>query len=162
MSPFDQAQHNPEAAGRQTGRCLWLTDMPTFTLDTEIHAPIERCFDLARDDDFHTRSSHVPERAIAGKTTGLLELGDEVTWEARHFCKLLRLTARIVAMEIPSSFAAEMIEGPFASHTHRFTFRKGGDGTTTMHEVFSSNLRLAPSVALWTALYLRGISDASY
>jgi ligand-binding SRPBCC domain-containing protein len=125
--------------------------MPTFTLDTEMRAPIERCFDLARNVDLHTRSSHVPERAIAGKTSGLLELGDEVTWEARHFCRRQRLTARIVAMEYPSSFAAEMIKGPFASHTHRFTFREGSEGTTMMHEVFQFQSPLG---------FVGGIADA--
>ena len=110
--------------------------MPTFTLDTEILAPIGRCFDLARNVDLQTHSSHVPERAVAGKTTGLLELGDEVTWEARHFWKLQRLTARIVAMEYPRSFSVEMIKGAFVSHTHDFAFSEGSDGSTTMFELF--------------------------
>lgn len=110
--------------------------MPAFTMETKIRAPIERCFDMARSVDLHTRSSYVPERAIAGKTTGLLELGDEVTWEARHFWKLQRLTARIIAMEYPRNFTAEMVKGAFASHTHDFAFREGDDGTTVMHEVF--------------------------
>ena len=110
--------------------------MPTFTLDTEIRAPMERCFDLARSVDFHSRSSHVRERAIAGKTSGLLELGDEVTWEARHFVRRQQLTSRIAAMEYPRGFSVQMIKGPFASHTHHFTFREGIEGSTCMHEVF--------------------------
>ena len=109
--------------------------MPTFELETRINAPIERCFDLARSVDLHTHSSHVPERAVAGKTTGLLELGDEVTWEARHFWKMQRLTSRIVAMDRPRSFSVEMTKGAFASHTHQFTFISNSDATV-QHEVF--------------------------
>jgi ligand-binding SRPBCC domain-containing protein len=110
--------------------------MPTFTVETQIEAPIERCFDLARSVDLHTQSSPVPERAVAGKTEGLLEMGDVVTWEARHFCKRQRLTARIVACQRPQGFAAEMVDGAFASHTHSFTFTSLGGQSTLMKEVF--------------------------
>ncbi|MGI8846876.1 MAG: SRPBCC family protein [Candidatus Dormibacteria bacterium] len=110
--------------------------MPTFTMDTVIHAPIERAFDLARSVDLHTQSSNVPERAVAGKTSGLLELGDEVTWEGRHFGRMQRLTSRIVAFDRPHSFDVEMVRGAFASHTHEFTFASAQDGATHMHEVF--------------------------
>jgi ligand-binding SRPBCC domain-containing protein len=110
--------------------------MPTFTTDTRINAPVERCFDLARSVDLHTESSRVRERAVAGKTSGLLELGDEVTWEARHFGKRQRLTARIVELNRPKSLSVEMIKGAFASHTHKFTFTSIDGNTTDMHEVF--------------------------
>jgi len=110
--------------------------VPTFTLETRIDAPIDRCFDLARSVDLHTHSSHVPERAAAGKTSGLLDLGDEVTWEARHFWRQQRLTSRIDAMERPKSFTVVMVKGAFASHTHLFTFTAVADRATVMHEVF--------------------------
>ena len=59
--------------------------MALIRIVTEIAAPIEQCFDLARDIDFHTRSLEgTGERAVAGRTTGLIELGESVTWEARH------------------------------------------------------------------------------
>jgi len=61
-----------------------------------INAPIERCFDLARDIDFHQRSlTDTGERAIGGVTSGLIALGETVTWEATHFGVRQRLTVRI-------------------------------------------------------------------
>jgi len=60
--------------------------MQTIRITTWIAAPPERCFDAARDLDLHLRSmAHTGERAVAGRTSGLIELGEEVTWRARHF-----------------------------------------------------------------------------
>ena len=60
--------------------------MATIRLETLIPAPIERCFDLARDIDLHVRSTaHTREVAVAGVRTGLIGPGDEVTWEGIHF-----------------------------------------------------------------------------
>jgi hypothetical protein len=57
--------------------------MATFRIVTTIAAPIEVCFDLARDIDFHTGSLEgTGERALAGRTSGLIGLGKSVTWEA--------------------------------------------------------------------------------
>jgi hypothetical protein len=58
--------------------------MPLIRLETVIRAPIERCFDLSRTIDLHMRSTEeTQEIAVAGVTTGLIGLGEEVTWE-RH------------------------------------------------------------------------------
>jgi hypothetical protein len=55
--------------------------MPTIVVETRIAAPVERCFDLARDVDVHLRTAaSTGERAVGGKTSGLLELGDVVTF----------------------------------------------------------------------------------
>ena len=52
----------------------------------DIAAPAEVCFDLARSVDAHVASTRQSgERAVAGRTSGLLELGESVTWRARHF-----------------------------------------------------------------------------
>jgi hypothetical protein len=54
--------------------------MAKFRIETPIAAPIEVCFDLARDIDFHTRSLEgTGERAVAGRTTGLIGLEESVT-----------------------------------------------------------------------------------
>jgi len=59
--------------------------MPLIELSTLISAPRERVFDLARSIDGHQDSTEgTHERAIAGRTSGLIGLDDEVTWEARH------------------------------------------------------------------------------
>jgi ligand-binding SRPBCC domain-containing protein len=111
---------------------------------TEIRAPAERVFDLARDVDLHTVSmKRHGEVAVAGRTSGLLELGEDVTWRARHFGIAMRLTARIVEFERPRRFRDSMIRGPFArlDHEHRFHVR---NGTTVMEDVFEFASPLGP------------------
>jgi ligand-binding SRPBCC domain-containing protein len=98
-------------------------------LQTVIDAPIERVFDLARDIDFHQRSvEHTGERAIAGRTSGLIGLGETVTWTARHLGRPWSLTSQIVAFDPPRLFVDEQVSGPFRSfrHEHRFESIAGG------------------------------------
>ena len=63
-----------------------------ITVQTWIAAPPELCFDLARDVAVHAESaafSH--ERLVApGKLEGLLEVGDLVCFEGRHFAYVNR------------------------------------------------------------------------
>jgi len=101
-----------------------------------ISAPIERCFDLARDIDFHTLSLEATgERAVAGRTTGLIEMGESVTWEARHLGVRQRLTVQITAFEPPHYFRDEMTKGAFRSFTHDHRFEQRDDVTVMTDEV---------------------------
>ncbi len=100
--------------------------MATFRIVTEVAAPVEVCFDLARDIDFHTRSlGDTGERAVAGRTSGLIGLGESVTWEARHLGVRQRLTAEVTAFDRPAYFRDVMTRGAFRSfaHDHRFEAR---------------------------------------
>jgi ligand-binding SRPBCC domain-containing protein len=104
--------------------------MQSFTIDTWIDAPIERCFDAARDLDLHVTSMrHTNERAVGGRTTGLIELNEEVTWRGRHFGVTQHFTSRITAFDRPHHFRDEMQRGAFRSfvHDHFFVI----DGTRT-------------------------------
>jgi ligand-binding SRPBCC domain-containing protein len=110
--------------------------VPVVRLETRVDAPPERCFDLARDVEAHTASTaRTRERAVAGVTSGLLGLGDEVTWEAVHFGVRQRLTARITRFDRPNLFEDEMVRGAFAwfRHTHEF---RPFDGGTLMVDTF--------------------------
>ncbi|HEX7176132.1 MAG TPA: SRPBCC family protein [Pyrinomonadaceae bacterium] len=100
--------------------------MPTLHLETFVAAPAELCFDLCLDVNFHERAGH--GRAVCGVTSGRLQLGDTVTWEAVHFFVRQRLTSKIVAYERPRMFTDEMQRGAFARwrHAHRFVERPGG------------------------------------
>ena len=103
--------------------------MPVIKLETFIRAPVERVFDFARNVDVHTASAaETGERAVAGTTSGLLELYDEVTWEAKHFGVRQRLTSKIAALERPRMFVDEMQRGAFKSlrHLHLFEAKDGG------------------------------------
>ena len=97
--------------------------MVEFELRTEIAAPIGRVFDLARSIDAHVDSmAQSRERAIAGVTSGLIGLGEHVTWRARHFGIPFTMTSEITAMEPPNYFVDEQRRGPFRTfrHEHRF------------------------------------------
>lgn len=112
------------------------THVPTLTLDTRIAAPIARCFDLARDVQVHARTlAATRERVVPpGRTEGLLEAGDLVIFEGRHFGLRWRLSATIAQLDRPHRFVDVMVAGPFASlrHTHAFTSLE--DGATLMRD----------------------------
>ncbi|RAP77986.1 SRPBCC family protein [Paenibacillus montanisoli] len=101
------------------------------TVETEIwiEAPIEACFDLARNIDVHTRTvwRHTKEKAVAGTTNGLIEGGETVTFEATHFLIRQRLTSRISEFRAPFYFVDEMQRGAFKSlrHEHHFEAVQG-------------------------------------
>lgn len=106
--------------------------MPIIRLETLINATIELCFDLSRDLDVHMASAGpTRERAIAGVTSGMVKLGDEITWEATHFGFRHRLTSKIIEYDRPVMFVDEMQRGPFKRwhHKHLFEVR---DGCTSM------------------------------
>jgi hypothetical protein len=82
--------------------------MPRFILTTHIKAPIEVCFDLARSIDLHLETmQHTSEIAIAGVTSGLIRLDETVTWKARHFGIMMKLTSKITECSSPEIFADE-------------------------------------------------------
>jgi ligand-binding SRPBCC domain-containing protein len=104
---------------------------------TEIAAPIERCFDLARDIDFHAESfAHTGERAVAGRSTGLIELGETVTWEGRHLGVRQRFTSEITALDRPTYFRDVMVAGAFREFAHDHRFKSSDGGTVMIDEVF--------------------------
>lgn len=104
--------------------------MGLIQLETLIHAPIEQCFDLSRSVDVHLESAKsTNEKAIAGVVTGLMNLGDTVTWEARHFGIKHKLTVRISAFEKPNFFKDSQVKGPFRRFEHTHQFQQIGDST---------------------------------
>jgi ligand-binding SRPBCC domain-containing protein len=113
--------------------------MITLEETTLIAAPIERCFDLARSVEVHLAgNTHFCEQAVAleGAATGLLALGDTVTWRARHFFIRQRLTSRITAFDRPAYFQDTMLRGAFRSMQHDHHFRTLSGGTAEMRDVF--------------------------
>lgn len=104
--------------------------MPTIRIETWIAAPAEVCFDLARSVEAHLGStSKTGERAVAGVTSGLLGLGDTVTWQARHLGFEQRLTSKMTRVERPRIFEDQMVSGAFASFTHLHEFEDVRGGT---------------------------------
>jgi ligand-binding SRPBCC domain-containing protein len=116
--------------------------MPRVEIETTIHAPRPVVFDLARSIDAHQQSQATrKERAVAGRVSGLIELGESVTWEAVHFGLRQRLTSRISAMERPSYFRDSMVEGAFARFDHDHSFTVQSPEVTVMRDVFDFTSR---------------------
>jgi ligand-binding SRPBCC domain-containing protein len=113
--------------------------MVTIETVTRIRAPIARCFDLARSVEVHLAGNvHSGEQAVAagGVTTGLIGLGQRVTWRARHFGIRWTLSSGITALHSPDYFHDEMLRGPFARMEHDHYFRALGPEETEMRDVF--------------------------
>lgn len=103
--------------------------MPVIQLVNTVRAPIEVCFDLSRSIDFHVESMrHTGETAVRGKTTGLIGLGEEVTWRARHLISQ-ELTARITLYDRPRHFRDSMVAGAFKRFDHDHYFVAEGENT---------------------------------
>ena len=110
--------------------------MPLIKTETIIKADIETCFNLARNIDIHQESlKYYGEIAISGKTAGLIELGESVTWEARHLGFVQHLTSQITEFKQSSYFVDEMVSGAFKSFRHEHVFCES-DNNTIMTNVF--------------------------
>jgi len=94
--------------------------MTTINLTTTIKAPIQTVFDVSRNIDIHQQSaSKTNEVAIAGITSGLINLNETVTWRGKHFGFYLTHKSRITAMVLNDYFVDEMEEGKFKTFKHK-------------------------------------------
>lgn len=128
--------------------------MPIIKHKQFIQAPVEVCFDLARNVDIHIETTaKTKEKAVGGITQGLLKIGDTVTWEASHFGIKQRLTAKVTHMEKPIVFVDIMVKGAFSSftHTHQFKEEKGG---TLMIDTFEYKSPFGPLGVIADKLFL--------
>jgi ligand-binding SRPBCC domain-containing protein len=106
---------------------------------TSIAAPVQRCFDLARSVEVHLAGNeHCGETAVAvgGVTSGLIGMGQRVTWRAKHFGVWQNLTSEITVMEPPIYFQDTMVQGAFRFMNHDHHFRALPSGETEMKDIF--------------------------
>lgn len=132
--------------------------MTTIEEIAVVRAPIERCFDLARSVEVHLAGNiHWGEQAIAtgGVTTGLVGLGESVTWRAKHFGVWHQLTSRITEMERPAYFRDVQVRGIFSYMRHDHFFRAISPGETEMQDVFAFAAPLPILGRLAEFLFLR-------
>jgi len=128
--------------------------MPVIHLTTTINAPVQRVFDLSRSIDLHQMSMvHTDERAIGGKTSGLINEGEWVTWQAHHLLKKRYLTVAITCMQPYSLFIDEMQKGDFKIMKHEHHFNQTG-GITTMTDVFHFESPYSWLGKIFNALFL--------
>ncbi|MEN8786247.1 MAG: SRPBCC family protein [Flavobacteriales bacterium] len=129
--------------------------MPKIKLTTEYDSSIREVFDANRSIDLHEVSAiETNEKAIAGKTSGLIEKGEWVTWRAKHFGFYLKLTVEITKMEPPVYFRDEMKKGIFKRFTHDHYFETVA-GKTIMYEVFDYDSPLGVLGKLADTLFLK-------
>jgi ligand-binding SRPBCC domain-containing protein len=129
--------------------------MPKIVLYTTIQAPMERVFDLSRSIDLHEQSmQHTNERAIAGRTEGLVKEGETVTWEAKHFGITQHLTSHITEVQPHHFFADEMVSGAFKRFRHEHHFSSPGAGSTVMKDIFDYDSPLGILGKLADSLFL--------
>jgi ligand-binding SRPBCC domain-containing protein len=115
-------------------------------LQTAIAAPIGDCFELSLSVDAHAASmSASGEHAVGRVTTGVMKLGDTVTWRARQFGILVRMTSAITEYDYPSRFVDEQQRGPFRRWRHEHTFTAMPDGRTQMTDVVEFQSPLGPA-----------------
>ena len=109
--------------------------MAVIKLCTFIDAPAERVFNLSRSIELHTISTaHTGETAVAGTTSGLINLGETVTWRAKHLGKWRTMTVKITAMVPFHFFEDEMQEGDFKFMRHKHFFETKNNGTVMLDE----------------------------
>ena len=110
--------------------------MATIVLETLINAERTLVFDLSCSIDLHLLSTtKTKETAIAGKTAGLIGLGESITWRAKHLGFYQTLTTTITEYDRPNSFTDEMVKGIFKrlKHQHLFTQK---NKATQMTDIF--------------------------
>jgi ligand-binding SRPBCC domain-containing protein len=109
--------------------------MVIVNTEIRINAPIDRCFDLARNIELHTQTvwKHTKERAIDGTKKGMISEGEFVTFQATHFLIKQKLTSKIIEFKRPYYFVDEMQEGVFKSLRHEHIFEEQ-NGKTIMKD----------------------------
>lgn len=129
--------------------------MPVIKIETYINADIQVVFDLSRSVDLHLISaSHTHEKAVAGKTSGLMELGDTVTWQAKHLGITQKLTVVITGLKAPAYFADEMTKGAFKTMRHEHIFT-AIEGKVLMTDIFTYKSPFGILGKLADALFLK-------
>ncbi len=97
--------------------------MAKIIISTYINAPIELVYDNSRSIDLHIiSSSNTKEKAIDGITSGLINLGETVTWRAKHLGFFFTHKSKITAMSQPYYFTDTMTKGAFLSFNHEHIF----------------------------------------
>ncbi|MBC8065125.1 MAG: SRPBCC family protein [Chlorobia bacterium] len=121
-----------------------------------IKAPIETVFDLARDIRAHEKTTAwTKERVVECTSDGLLDEGDVVTFEARHFGVKQRLTSKVIRCDRPTVLIDQAQKGAFKSLVHEHLFEEAPEGTR-MTDRLTLQAPLGPLGWIAERLLLRG------
>lgn len=129
--------------------------MPIIRLETHIKANRQIVFDLARSIDFQSKVvTSSSEKAVAGKTSGLIGLNETVTYQGKHLGVRQKLTSQVTEFDPPHFFADEMKKGAFESMRHEHYFHATEEGTI-MKDVFKFEAPLGILGTLANKLFLK-------
>ncbi|PNH81536.1 SRPBCC family protein [Arthrobacter sp. AFG20] len=136
----------------------------TFECTSRTTLGMTELFNLSRSIDAHKDSmARSREEAVGGVTSGLIALGQEVTWRAWHFGLPIRMTSRIAEMQAPHYFVDEQVRGPFLRFRHVHEFSEVPGGTVMVDRIdFAALFGLLGRAAekLFLARYLRRLIEA--
>lgn len=110
--------------------------MTTIKITTTINTPIKTVFNNCRNIDLHIKSvSKTNEKAISGRTSGLIKKGETVTWKGKHFGIYLSHQSIISEMKYPHYFIDEQLKGKFKNFKHRHLFKKVNNSVLMIDEL---------------------------
>ncbi|MBZ9730190.1 SRPBCC family protein [Salegentibacter sp. JZCK2] len=129
--------------------------MPIIKLQTPIKANRNIVFDLSRSIDLQSKFvTDSSEKAVAGRTSGLIGLDETVTYRGKHFGVTQNLTSRVTELDRPHFFADEMEKGAFKSLRHEHHFIATEEGTM-MKDIFNFQAPLGILGKLANTLFLK-------
>jgi ligand-binding SRPBCC domain-containing protein len=129
--------------------------MPVINLQTHIKANRKLVFDLARSIDLQSKYvTTSDEKAVAGRTSGLISLGETVTYKGKHLGISQQLTSKVTEFDRPHLFVDEMQKGAFKSLRHEHHFIATEEGTI-MRDVFNFQSPLGILGNLANTLFLK-------
>jgi ligand-binding SRPBCC domain-containing protein len=84
---------------------------------------------------------------VSGVASGLIGLGEEVEWRARHFGFWMTMRVRITALNRPTYFQDTMAKGLFRYFKHDHTFKEKSGGTLMIDQLeFGAPIPLLGSI----------------
>lgn len=111
--------------------------MTVIEIVTPINASPEICFQLALSVDLHAISTQsTKEKIVDGIRSGVMQLGDSVTFRAKHFGIWQTLTSKVTELNAPHYFCDEMQRGAFKRMRHEHYF-DCAESITLMRDVFA-------------------------
>lgn len=129
--------------------------MPIIKLQTSIKANRYIVFDLSRSIDLQSKFvTDSSEKAVAGRTSGLINLGETVTYRGKHLGVKQNLTSKITEFDRPHLFVDEMQKGAFKSLRHEHHFIETEEGTM-MKDIFIFESPLGILGKLANTLFLK-------
>lgn len=129
--------------------------MTRLYFETIINSEKEIVFDLSRSIDFHLDTMiKTKEKVIAGRSTGLIEKDESVTWQGKHFGVSLTHTSKITHMNKYYSFTDEMTQGYFQSFIHHHLFI-AQENKTIMIDVIDYEIPFGKLGKLFNKLFLK-------